>query len=164
MSCSDRGRVSRVKFGQHPRPVLAGQRDAVMNCSPGLATLARLSALVLGQRLAGMAAGHHVVPDRRGSLLRCHGLVMTCAGARVKLAVRLTRSPLATRPEQPCTVKMCKFPPLVFTRWVRSLSVNFTLPSKAPAPVPSITKLHPEPAALISRCLTVPRTTAVLPS
>ena len=50
-----------------------------------------------------------------------HGLVMTCAGARVKLAVRLAGSPLATRPPQPCTVKMCKFPPPLFTWWVRSL-------------------------------------------
>src|SRR5262249_56592009 len=70
------------------------------------------------------------------------------------LAARLTRSRLATRPEQPPAVKMCKFPPLVFTRWVRSLAVNFTLPSKAPPPVPSITKPHPAPAALISRWLT----------
>src|SRR5262249_3242567 len=84
----------------------------------------------------------------RGSLLGCHGLVMTCGGAGGKLAVRLTRSPLATRPEQPPAVKMCKFPPLVFTRWVRSLAVNFPLPSKAPPPVPSITKPHPAPAAL----------------
>lgn len=88
---------------------------------------------------------------------------MDCAGARVKLAVRLAGSPLATRPAQPFTLKMCRFPPLIFTWWVRSLLVNFTIPSEAPPLVPSITKPHPGPAALISRWLIVPCTSPVLP-
>ena len=49
-----------------------------------------------------------------------HGLMMDCAGVRVKLAVRLAGSPLANTPAQPVvTLKKCRFPPLVVTWWVR---------------------------------------------